>query len=182
MNEEDYPLLSIAQNEQGNVLVDFQVNRDGSVADVKIANSSGFARLDGAAADAARQRWHFDPVLVDGKPVSCRARVAVKWMLNWSVEQFVKIGFTIVHMGASDYPSGSLARGERGASVIQVAVYPTGKILDANASQSSGFADLDAAAIEAAKSGRWAVVPAQVSSKPVSTMVGFVVIWSPSGK
>ncbi|HEY2446811.1 MAG TPA: TonB family protein [Rhizomicrobium sp.] len=182
MNADDYPLLSIAQNEQGVVLLDFLINEDGSIADVKVAKSSGYARLDGAAVDASRQRWRFDPVRVGGRPVSCRATVGVNWILNWTAEQLAELGFTIVRMTASDYPPGSLARGEQGTSLIMAQIDSTGRVVNATTAQASGFADLDAAAIAAARSGRWPVVPPQVSGKPASAMIGFVVVWSPSGK
>jgi TonB family protein len=179
MTSDDYPLLSIAQNEQGTVVLDFLIKPDGSIADVKVARSSGFARLDGAAVDAAKQRWHFDPVLVNGKPVSCRNRVGVAWKMDWSPEQLEQSGFPVVRLGASDYPPGSLAKHESGMTLVMALVSANGKITHAIASQSSGSAELDAKAIDYVESGRWQVAPAQVSGKAVTAMIGFIVIWSP---
>jgi TonB family protein len=182
MSSDDYPLLSVAQNEQGVVVLDFLIQPDGSIADVRVAKSSGFARLDGAAVDAASQRWHFDPVLVNEKPVSCRSKVSVAWMLQRTPEQLAQVGFAVEHLGASDYPPGSLARHEQGTTLIMAVVDPTGKVLTTTASQSSGFADLDSAAIGYVRNGKWPIVPARVSGKPVSGSIGIVVVWSPTGR
>jgi TonB family protein len=139
MNSEDYPLLSIAQAEQGRVTLAFVIQLDGSITDVKVAKSSGFARLDGAAVDVATKRWHFDPVVVDGKPVSCRYGVSVAWTIEWTAEQLAQSGFIIRRLGASDYPTGSAARHETGQTLVFAIVDPGGKIAQAYATQSSGF-------------------------------------------
>ncbi len=54
--------------EQGTVVLTVLVKGDGSAGDVEVKSSSGFPRLDRAAADAVKS-WHFNPATVDGKPV-----------------------------------------------------------------------------------------------------------------
>lgn len=181
MSWPDYPLLSVALNEQGSVILDFLVKPDGSIDDVKVYRSSGFARLDGAAVDAARQRWRFDPVMLDGKPIACRAKVGVVWKLEQSPEELVRAGFALVRLTAADFPPGSLQRGEKGVTAIMLLVSERGTVEQGHVVQSSGFPDLDTAAIEIAKQGRWHFEPAQVERKSVKSMVGLVVVWSQPG-
>ncbi|HEY3638601.1 MAG TPA: TonB family protein [Rhizomicrobium sp.] len=177
MLPEDYPLLSVAQDEQGSVMLDFLIKTDGSITDVKVARSSGFARLDGAAADIAGQRWHFDPVVVNGRPVSCRNKVVVDWVLSLSTEQMEQAGFVVEHMTASDFPPGSFARHETGQTLVMVVTRKDGKIQEAMVQKSSGFADLDQQAIDYITHGRWTITPAQVSGQPVMAAFGFVIVW-----
>jgi protein TonB len=62
-------------NEQGDVLLDIRVERDGRVSEVRLKQSSGFDRLDRAAIDSVRE-WRFQPATVDGQPVA-------EWYRNW---------------------------------------------------------------------------------------------------
>lgn len=55
-----YPALSRRNNEEGKVLLKVRVSAEGTALDVDIKQSSGFARLDGAARDAV-VRWRFVP-------------------------------------------------------------------------------------------------------------------------
>ncbi len=62
-----YPRDARLRNEEGAVELSLRVLRDGSVAAVRILNSSGRARLDRAAVAAARA-WRFTPATRDGTP------------------------------------------------------------------------------------------------------------------
>jgi TonB family protein len=58
---------------------------------------------------------------------------------------------------ADYYPAGSVKRQEEGAPTVRVCVGPTGNLLrDPVVTQSSGFAELDYAAVRLAKSTRYA--------------------------
>jgi protein TonB len=46
--------------EQGRVELDVYILADGSVGEIKLKRSSGYSRLDQAAADAVRQ-WRYQP-------------------------------------------------------------------------------------------------------------------------
>jgi len=71
-----YPAASRRGHEQGTVLLSVLVSTDGRVAEVSVARSSGFARLDKAALEAVRE-WRWSPVLRDGSPVMVRGMVSV---------------------------------------------------------------------------------------------------------
>lgn len=64
----EYPKMSIRLGEQGTVVLTVMVKSDGSAGDVEVKSSSGFTRLDRAAADAVKT-WRFNPATVDGKAV-----------------------------------------------------------------------------------------------------------------
>ncbi|MCE2867038.1 MAG: energy transducer TonB [Burkholderiaceae bacterium] len=64
----EYPKMSLRLGEQGTVVLTVMVKSDGSASDVEVKSSSGFARLDRAAADAVKT-WRFNPATVDGKAI-----------------------------------------------------------------------------------------------------------------
>ena len=64
----EYPKMSLRLGEQGTVVLTVMVKSDGSAGDVEVKSSSGFTRLDRAAADAVKT-WRFNPATVDGKAV-----------------------------------------------------------------------------------------------------------------
>ncbi len=57
--------MSLRLGEQGTVVLTVMVKSDGSASDVEVKSSSGFARLDRAAADAVKT-WRYNPATVDG--------------------------------------------------------------------------------------------------------------------
>jgi len=183
MDESDYPLLSWMQGEQGNVVLDVLVSVDGSVADTQVARSSGFARLDGAAADIVRMRWRYKPVVSGDHAIACHAEVMVSWRLDTDPAQLAASGpFTIVQMKAADYPPGGLARQERGTSIVMMLVDTDGKVLQCFISKPSGYRDLDTAAMDAATHRKWTITPARLDGNPVKALVGLIVVWSPDDK
>ncbi|MGQ0833687.1 MAG: energy transducer TonB [Gammaproteobacteria bacterium] len=64
----DYPAVSIRGGEEGVVELSVYVLRDGRIADVRVARSSGHARLDRAAVEEARRRWRMQPALRGDEP------------------------------------------------------------------------------------------------------------------
>lgn len=64
----EYPKMSLRLGEQGTVVLTVMVKSDGSAGDVEVKSSSGFTRLDRAAADAVKT-WRFNPATIDGKAV-----------------------------------------------------------------------------------------------------------------
>ncbi|WP_260858883.1 energy transducer TonB [Paraburkholderia sp. BCC1885] len=64
----DYPYLSKRTNETGTAVIRFVVGLTGTIEEVRLQKSSGFARLDSAALDAMHaSACH--PYMEDGKPV-----------------------------------------------------------------------------------------------------------------
>ena len=67
-----------------------------------------------------------------------------------------------------DYPRGARQRGEEGNVVVEVEIGADGRCADARVVESSGFMELDAAALKAVKAAKFA--PAQSSGRPVATV------------
>ena len=79
-NPPRYPMESRRKREQGTVLLRLLIGTDGRVAQVSIAESSGFERLDQAALQAARS-WRWQPMIRDGQPVEVRGTMPITFGL-----------------------------------------------------------------------------------------------------
>lgn len=63
-----YPMLSRRLKEQGTVYLQVLVLKNGKVGQLKLKQSSGFARLDQSALNAVRS-WTYEPALKLGQPI-----------------------------------------------------------------------------------------------------------------
>lgn len=79
-NPPRYPMESRRKREEGTVLLRLLIGTDGRVAQVSIAESSGFERLDQAALQAARG-WRWQPMIRDGQPVEVRGTMPITFGL-----------------------------------------------------------------------------------------------------
>lgn len=77
----DYPRESRQRGEQGNVTLEIDVNAQGTVDDVRVAQSSGFPLLDEAAVKAARGA-RFSPAKSGGKAIASSARLSLNFKLK----------------------------------------------------------------------------------------------------
>ena len=77
----DYPKGARQRGEQGDVILEIRVNADGTVDDVKVATSSGFAELDEAAVRAAKAA-KFSPARSGHDPVASTARLKLQFKLK----------------------------------------------------------------------------------------------------
>lgn len=77
----EYPLSAIERRVEGTVLLRVHVGRDGSVARVEIARSSGHRVLDAEAVRAVRH-WRFVPATRTGKPIATTVRLPVRFELS----------------------------------------------------------------------------------------------------
>jgi protein TonB len=76
-----YPALSRRLGEQGRVLLDVYILPDGSVGEIKLNRSSGFARLDNAALQAVKT-WKYVPAKRGDKPIPFWYVQPVSFVLN----------------------------------------------------------------------------------------------------
>jgi len=76
-----YPRESRRRREQGTVLLAVLLSVEGHVIDIRVARSSGHARLDGAARDAVG-KWRWSPTLVDGVAAQVSGTVEIPFMLT----------------------------------------------------------------------------------------------------
>jgi len=76
-----YPMEARRQKIEGWVRMEFTVQEDGTVADVKVKESKPSSIFDQAAVNAISQ-WKFRPAMQDGKPVRKRAAQTLKFALD----------------------------------------------------------------------------------------------------
>ena len=77
----EYPKRSVHRREEGVVLVRALLTETGAIETVKVWQSSGFVRLDKAAAHAV-SRWRFRPAVRAGVPIPAWVQVPVNFRLN----------------------------------------------------------------------------------------------------
>ena len=77
----DYPKGARQRGEQGEVILEIRVTAEGTVDDVKVATSSGFAELDEAAVRAAKVA-KFSPARSGHEPVVSTARLKLQFKLK----------------------------------------------------------------------------------------------------
>lgn len=76
-----YPLVARRLQQQGRVVLDVYILADGSVGEVRVKHSSGFARLDEAALNAVR-RWRYVPAKRGDTPISVWYLQPIEFLLN----------------------------------------------------------------------------------------------------
>jgi protein TonB len=76
-----YPRVARRRNYQGAVVLDVLVTENGSVADIKIAQSSGHAILDRSAVKAVNG-WRFKPATRGGRALETWVQVPVRFELQ----------------------------------------------------------------------------------------------------
>ncbi len=77
----EYPLSSIRNGEQGRLLIDFVITRDGSVKDIRIVKSSNYPALDDAAVTAIRLASPFNPFPEDFTIEEVRVHASFEYQL-----------------------------------------------------------------------------------------------------
>lgn len=61
LTQPDYPASAIRLEQEGTVVLAIRVTREGRIAEVRVAQSSGHASLDRAAVEEARRNWRLLP-------------------------------------------------------------------------------------------------------------------------
>lgn len=79
--EPRYPIDARRRGEQGTVILQVLVGRDGVPKDIDVARSSGSRQLDRAAREAVLL-WRFRPVQINGVNVEARGLVPVKFSIG----------------------------------------------------------------------------------------------------
>lgn len=81
LSEPYYPPAEIRQGHEGTVVLSLHILADGRVGEVKLAQSSGFQKLDDSAMREAK-RWRFIPGTSDGSPLAMWKQVPITFRLN----------------------------------------------------------------------------------------------------
>lgn len=164
-----YPPEAIRRNQEGSVLVGFDIDESGKVVNGKVVQSSGYESLDNAALASTSART-FKPATAGGKPVACHNEIRMVWKLTGGENPVVNMK----EMGPDDYPATAKANGEQGTAYVMVVIDENGNITNSVVVKSSGFRDLDAASLDWVYAVRQ-VQPARLSGRAVksSVLIGF---------
>lgn len=76
-----YPESARRKGEEGVVLLWVKVDEEGEVVSIQVKESSGFTRLDEAAAKGV-QRWKFKPARVGSVAVASQVEIPIRFRLN----------------------------------------------------------------------------------------------------
>ena len=76
-----YPKLSLRRKEVGTVWLTLTVTAEGFAKDVRVKQTSGYARLDNAALEAVK-RWRFRPARRDGQAVDTEYELPIHFKLK----------------------------------------------------------------------------------------------------
>jgi periplasmic protein TonB len=82
-SQDRYPRASIRRGESGRTVVKICISANGTVESVEVAESSGYARLDGAAVDIGWD-YVFAPAMREGKPVPVCLPYGIKFRIGIS--------------------------------------------------------------------------------------------------
>lgn len=172
--EDSYPPLSVALGEEGPTVVDFTVNRNGTVSDALVIESSGFPRLDDASMSAMKQMLYSQPKRGDA-PVDCVAHLKIVWKLNGPPPDPAAAPQKLVPP-QSLYPAGARAEHREGAALIAIAVGTDGNVREMKVIKSSGSDDLDDASMAYVKALR--IRGAQIDGRYMLSGVDVIVVWT----
>jgi periplasmic protein TonB len=81
LSEPLYPPSAIRAEHEGTVLLSLEVLENGRVGEIRLLQSSGYAKLDESAVREAR-KWRFVPGTRDGRPVTLWKQVPVTFELQ----------------------------------------------------------------------------------------------------
>ncbi|MBN8707244.1 MAG: M56 family metallopeptidase [Bacteroidetes bacterium] len=176
-----YPELARNQGKEGTILLNLKVSATGEIEDITVKKSTGSATLDAQAVVAA-QDLKFKPALKDGKGKASEVTFPIKFKLqNEKAEgnseessipgnepPQIKGGFGEL-MKNVVYPEDALKKGIEGKALLNVVVSEKGEVKKTEVLESSGNAELDKAAIEAAKATKF--IPGKKDGKAVAAEV-----------
>ena len=164
----DYPRDSFTAGEEGRVRLRALVRSDGTVESATVEGSSGSERLDQAAAGLVRN-WRYVPAMREGAPVAARFPVNIDWKLG-----VLPYGMPVseaLKFGAGSNPSVS--------AVARFLVGADGSVANATIQRSSGYANLDDAALKQIKT--WHMKPATLrDGSPVSVWLRTPILFASS--
>jgi TonB family protein len=149
---DNYPATAVAANAEGTTLLEFTVTANGTVANVKVAKTSGNAELDAAAVQCA-SAWRYDPVLQRGKPVEVAWKANVQWALHPAANETFPTPL-LAHV-CRNYPHGAVWDDAQGSAIVKFHITADGAVKDPTIAKSTGNSDLDQAALACASAWRY---------------------------
>lgn len=189
-----YPEAARLAHSEGATLVSYRGTRDGRIEDVRIIQSSGHADLDEATVQCV-SRWRFSPDVPADRFNIGTHRTYIAWSIPdvssgarppggaaWRVADaspYARLpGGRLIglpHVCMQDYPEAEAKAGIEGTTLLRFTITDEGGVRDEAVDQSSGNANLDAAALQCAR--KWRYRPAVQDGKPIAVPWKASVMW-----
>lgn len=187
-NRARFPESEFAQGVRATVKLAALIDDKGEAVRIDITRSSGYDALDNSAGTAATGH-RFKPGTVDGKPVKSWMTWLVKFepdskdVITADQEKAEAKGLILPEterIVTPQMPESALKKGHFGTVWLEIEVDGSGKVSSAEVARSSGFAELDSAAMSVAKKDSFK--PATYKGKPVSFKMKYRVIFGQEKK
>jgi len=175
-----YPADALKEGKTGVTVLVVAIDAQGGVIGTKIERSSGDARLDAAAQEAAA-KWRFTPAMKQDQPIASKVRVPVEFAMDEPAdaqaagERPARIAATM----PPAYPAAAKKQGISGNVVLLVDVDAQGKPTHVAIERSSPAGVFDAAALDAVR--QWRFEPALRQGQPVAGRVRVPLDFGPQG-
>lgn len=187
-----YPLNSIVANEEGTTIVEVLIDETGAFTNAEIRESSGYPLLDDIAFRTIQEaRLSTPPTTPDGTPTSARVLADVVWTLPLeSAEEYmfedrpgadpIVPGDDVVwpqqgahenRVSQNDFPQTAVRYSQTGPVILRVLVGPDGHVADLHVAATSGFEELDAAALRIVP--RFQFDPGTINGEPATMWINF---------
>lgn len=164
------PYPPSAAHAEGATLLYYNGTPLGRIMDVRVLASSGNTELDKAAVECVRG-WRFDP----RGPVAVLTMTRHRINIGWAATPAGGKRIAIPHDCADFYPGAERKAGAQGTTKVRFTITITGAVASPDVAQSSGNANLDAAALSCVLG--WKYRPAMKDGKPVAVPWTADVVW-----
>lgn len=175
-----YPPEARAKHQQGTVRLKFTVDVDGIPRDITVTESSGFPLLDEETVKEVGENWRYVPAIKDGKPIAGRLETTVRWTLGQDERNPVpsmekRDPVQNIEMTQADFPPGAFDKGETGTTYLSVVFDSHGAIIKFGTTTSSGYPDLDWAAMNIVR--LWKATPPILNGQAITFVVPVAMHW-----
>ncbi len=160
-----YPEDARKREREGVAVVELKIDTDGKVTETKLAASSGHTDLDNAALEAGLG-YSFTPPVSGGRKVRTTLGMPFEFITIIPYEE-LEVKPEPLDQVKPEYPPDAKEAGLEGQAMVRVLLGKDGKVVKTSIAQSSGFAALDSAALNAA--GQWTFKPAMKEGNAVKT-------------
>ena len=143
---DDFYPKELATGTTGTTVLNVHVLKDGTLTNISLLTSSGHNELDQAAIKCASVTKRAQ--MSNGQPVEVDWQATVHWFANW--HSFVGVP-DIKPCPANIFPPAAIRGGEKGQIKLSYVIGSDGNVVNTNVIQSSGYSDLDDAAISCVK-------------------------------
>lgn len=178
-----FPFKYVMLDEHGKAEIRYVVDTDGHVWNAELELSSGYPDLDKAGVEYV-SHFHCTPATLNGKPVAVHAF----YELDWYVRKIKPppadstpgitppVALSDHAVTEHDYPPLALANEEQGSTHIYYVVGQDGSVSETLVNKSSGFLDLDGAAVKMVQN--WRFKPALYHGAPITVSNHVAIEWS----